>query len=446
MGGKMFSVYEVIKKKRDGNVLSKEEIEFMISGFVKGEIPDYQISAFLMAIFFSDMTAEETTVLTECMVDSGDRVDLSGIKGFKVDKHSTGGVGDTTSLVLNPLVAACGGIVAKMTGRGLGHTGGTIDKLESIPGFKCGLPMEKFVENVNKIHIALIGQTAKLAPADKKIYALRDGTATVDSIPLIVGSIMSKKIAAGANGIVLDVKTGSGAFMEKYEDAAKLAKAMVDVGELAGRRMVALVTSMEEPLGFAIGNAIEVKEAIATLKGEGPKDLEDLCVQLGANMLLISGIVNSIDDGIAKMKGAIKDGSGLKKLKEMVAAQGGDPAAIDNTDMLPRAKEEIEVASDRDGYVQKINALEVGLAANALGAGRAKQDDIVDPGVGIYLKKKVGDEVKKGEALAIFHYSDKIKFESAKKRFIAAYTIGAEKVAAPKFFYGKADKNGITKM
>ncbi|MEA2082526.1 MAG: thymidine phosphorylase [Elusimicrobiota bacterium] len=442
----MFSVYEVIKKKRDGAVLSKEEIEFMISGFVKGDIPDYQISAFLMAIFFKDMTAEETTVLTECMVDSGDRVNLDTIKGFKVDKHSTGGVGDTTSLVLNPLVAACGGIVAKMTGRGLGHTGGTIDKLESIPGFKCSLPMEKFVENVNKIHIALIGQTAKLAPADKKIYALRDGTATVDSIPLIVGSIMSKKLAAGANGIVLDVKTGSGAFMEKYDDAAKLAKAMVDVGELAGRKMVALVTSMDEPLGLAIGNAIEVKEAIATLKGEGPKDLENLCIQMGANMLLISGIVNSIDDGIAKIKGAIKDGSGLEKLKEMVLAQGGNPEAVDNQDLLPKAKEEIEVASASDGYVQKINALEVGLAANALGAGRAKQDDVVDPGVGIYLKKKIGDEVKKGEALAIFHSSDNEKFEAAKKRFLAAYTIGAEKVDSPKFFFAKVDKDGITKM
>jgi len=306
--------------------------------------------------------------------------------------------------------------------------------------------MEKFVENVNKIHIALIGQTAKLAPADKKIYALRDGTATVDSIPLIVGSIMSKKLAAGANGIVLDVKTGSGAFMEKYEDAAKLAKAMVDVGELAGRKMVALVTSMEEPLGFAIGNAIEVKEAVATLKGEGPKDLEGLCVELGANMLLISGIASSIDDGIVRMKGAIKDGSGLKKLKEMVEAQGGDPAAIDNTDMLPKAKFEEEVKSASDGYVQKINALEVGLTANSLGAGRAKQDDVVDPGVGIYLKKKVGDAVKKGEALAVFHHSDKVKFETAKKRFIAAYTIGAEKVPPLKFFYGKADKNGIVKM
>ena len=442
----MLSIYELIKKKRDGKELLKEEIEFLISGFVKGNIPDYQMAAFLMAVFFKGMTAEETTVLTQSMASSGEMIDLSTIKGFKVDKHSTGGVGDTTSLVLNPLVAASGGIVAKMTGRGLGHTGGTVDKLESIPGFQVELPMDKFVENVNKIHLALISQTANLAPADKKIYALRDATATVDSIPLIVGSIMSKKLAAGANGIVLDVKTGSGAFMEKYEDAARLAKAMVDVGELAGRKMVALITSMEEPLGFAIGNAIEVKEAIATLKGQGPKDLEELCVNLGANMLLISGVAESLEDGFKKMRNSIANGAGLKKLKEMVEAQNGNPEAIDNTDLLPKAAEEIPVLSPASGYVQKINALLVGLAAKALGAGREKKEDVVDLGVGIYLKKKVGDEVKKGEPLAVFSSSDKAKFENASQRFIDAYKIGAERIAPPKFFYAKVDKNGITEM
>jgi len=440
----MFSVYEVIKKKRDGFELSDDEIKFMIDGFVKGEIPDYQMAAFLMAVFFKGMNGRESMVLTECMVNSGDRVDLSAIEGFKVDKHSTGGVGDTTSLVLNPLVAACGGIVAKMTGRGLGHTGGTVDKLESIPGFKVELPKERFIENVNKIHLSLISQTADLAPADKKIYALRDATATVDSIPLIAGSIMSKKLAAGANGIVLDVKTGSGAFMEKYEDAIELAKTMVEIGELSGRRMVALITSMEEPLGYAIGNAIEVKEAIQTLKGEGPKDLEELCVNLGANMLLISGIVASVDEGKEKMRNAIKDGSGLKKLKQMVEAQDGNPEAIDRPDeFLPKAKEEIPVLSPRDGFVEKINALEVGLAAKALGAGREKKDDVIDLGVGIYLKKKVGDAVKKDEPLAIFHSSDKKKFEEAKKRFLAAYTIGDKEVPSPKLVFAKVDKSGV---
>ncbi|MCD6413416.1 MAG: pyrimidine-nucleoside phosphorylase [Elusimicrobia bacterium] len=442
----MFSVYEVIKKKRDGNALSKEEIDFMVMGFVKGEIPDYQMAAFLMAVFFKGMTAEEAVNLTQCMVDSGEKVDLSAIKGFKVDKHSTGGVGDTTSLVLNPLVAASGGIVAKMTGRGLGHTGGTVDKLESIPGFQVELPKEKFVENVNKIHIALISQTADLAPADKKIYALRDATATVDSIPLIAGSIMSKKLAAGADGIVLDVKTGSGAFMEKYEDALALAKTMVDIGELAGRKMVSLITSMEEPLGFAIGNAIEVKEAIQTLKGNGPKDLEELCVNLGANMLFISGVASSMEDAFKKMRNAITDGSGLKKLKEMVEAQGGNPEAIDNTDLLPKAKEEIPVESPSDGFVRRIDALEVGLAAKALGAGREKKEDKIDLGVGIYLKKKIGDEVKKGEPLAIFHTSDEKKFAEAKRRFLASYEIGTERVDPPKFFYAKVDKNGVTEM
>ncbi|MFH1351987.1 MAG: pyrimidine-nucleoside phosphorylase [bacterium] len=442
----MFSVYEVIKKKRDGAELSKEEISFMISGFVSGEIPDYQMAAFLMAVFYKSMTAEEAVNLTQCMVDSGEKVDLSGIKGFKVDKHSTGGVGDTTSLVVNPLVAASGGIVAKMTGRGLGHTGGTVDKLESIPGFQVELTKKKFIENVNKIHLALISQTADLAPADKKIYALRDATATVDSIPLIAGSIMSKKLAAGANGIVLDVKTGAGAFMEKYEDALSLARTMVDIGELADRRMVALITSMEEPLGFAVGNAIEVKEAIQTLRGEGPKDLEQLCITLGANMLLISGVASSSDDGCRKMKNAITDGSGLVKLKEMVAAQGGNPKAIDNTELLPKAKEEIPVESPADGFVQKINALEVGMAAKALGAGREKKEDKVDLGVGIYLKKKICDEVKKGEPLAVFHSSDRKKFEDAKRRFLAAYQIGKERVRPPKFFFAKVDKNGVTEM
>ncbi|OQA92111.1 MAG: Pyrimidine-nucleoside phosphorylase [Elusimicrobia bacterium ADurb.Bin231] len=437
-------MYELIKKKRDGAELTKEEISFIIDNYTNDKMPVEQMAAFLMTVFLRGMTAREATDLTMAMVDSGERVDLSNISGFKVDKHSTGGVGDTTSLVLGPIVAACGGKVAKMTGRGLGHTGGTIDKLESIPGVTCSLSKEKFVENVNTIGLALMGQTAKLAPADKKIYALRDVTATVDSIPLIAGSIMSKKLAAGSDGIVLDVKTGSGAFMEKYQDALNLARAMVDIGEGAGKKMVAFITSMEEPLGLAIGNSIEVKEAIDTLSGKGPKDLTDLCVELGSSMLLISGIAASVEDGKEKLRNVIKSKKGLEKLKAMVKAQGGNPEAIDNTALLPQCKKEIEVLSEQSGYVEKINALEVGMTSLVLGAGRMKKEDIVDPSVGIYLKKKVGDKVEKGEPLAVFHTDgDMKKYEDAKKRFLAAYKIGPAKVPSPKFFYARVTKDGV---
>jgi len=437
-------MYDLIFKKRNGGELSKEEISFIIQGFTKGEIADEQMAAFLMTVFFRGMNARESTDLTMAMVDSGERVDLSKIAGFKVDKHSTGGVGDTTTLVLGPLVSACGGKVAKMTGRGLGHTGGTIDKLESIPGLTCSLPKEKFIENVNTIGLALMGQTAQLAPADKKIYAIRDVTATVDSIPLIAGSIMSKKLAAGSDGIVLDVKTGSGAFMEKYPDALKLAQAMVDIGEGAGKRMVAFITSMEEPLGFAIGNSIEVKEAIDTLNGVGPKDLTDLCVELGSNMLLISGIVKSVDEGKKKLRDVIAAKKGIDKLKAMAKAQGGNPAAIDDPSLLPQCKVKSEVLSPKTGYVEKINALEVGLSSLILGAGRTKKEDIVDPSVGIYLKKKVGDKVEKDEPLAVFHTDgDERKFKEASEKFIKAYTVGSKKVNPPKFFYARVTKGKV---
>jgi pyrimidine-nucleoside phosphorylase len=437
-------MYEVIKKKRDGMELSKEEISFVIDGFTKDAIPPEQMAAFLMAVYFRGMSAREATDLTMSMVDSGERVDLSKISGFKVDKHSTGGVGDTTTLVLGPLVAACGGKVAKMTGRGLGHTGGTIDKLESIPGVTTSLTKEQFMDNVNKIGLALMGQTAQLAPADKKIYAMRDVTATVDSIPLIAGSIMSKKLAAGSDGIVLDVKTGSGAFMEKYPDALKLAQAMVDIGEGAGKRMVSFITSMEEPLGFAIGNSIEVKEAIDTLNGTGPKDLTDLCVELGGNMLLISGLAGSVEDGKNKIREAIAKKTGIEKLKAMTKAQGGNPAAIDNPSLLPQCKKLVEVKSETSGYVEKINALEVGLTSLVLGAGRMKKEDVVDPSVGIYLKKKVGDKVEKGEPLAIFHTDgDEKKIKEASVRFLKAYKIGGNKVQSPKFLYARVTKNKV---
>ncbi|MFH0948564.1 MAG: pyrimidine-nucleoside phosphorylase [Elusimicrobiota bacterium] len=437
-------MYDLIYKKRNGAELSKEEINFIIGGFTKSEIPDEQMAAFLMAVYFCGMTAKESTDLTMAMVKSGERVNLSQIKGFKVDKHSTGGVGDTTTLILAPLVAACGGKVAKITGRGLGHTGGTIDKLESIPGFNTSLTKEKFIKNVNTIGIALMGQTAQLAPADKVIYSLRDVTATVDSIPLIAASIMSKKLAAGSDGIVLDVKTGSGAFMETYKDASKLAKTMVNIGEGVGKKMVAIITSMEEPLGFAIGNSIEVKEAIDTLNGAGPKDLTDLCVELGSNMLLISGIVKSIDEGKEKLWGAIKAKKGIEKFKQMVKAQGGNPDVIDNPALLPQCKEKFEVRSPKSGYVQKINALEVGLSSLILGAGRTKKEDIVNPSVGIYLKKKVGDKVEKGEPLAIFHTDgDEKKFNEAKDKFLNGYTVGDKKIKPPKFFYARVTKNKV---
>jgi len=445
-GGLKMRVYDIILKKRNGGVLSPEEIRFMVDGFTKGQIPDYQMAAFLMAIYFRGMTPRENVELTMAMVNTGEKIDLSEIKGFKVDKHSTGGVGDTTTLVLAPLVASCGGKVAKMTGRGLGHTGGTVDKLDSIPGFQTSLSKEKFVENVNKIGICVIGQTQDLAPADKVIYALRDVTATVDSIPLIAASIMSKKLAAGSDGIVLDVKTGSGAFMEKLQDAIKLAKTMVEIGEGAGKKMVALITSMDQPLGYAVGNSIEVKEAIDTLKGKGPKDLTDLCLELGSNMLLISGLVKSTEEGKKKLLQSINEGRAIQKFKEFVSAQGGDPSVADNPSILPQCKKLVEIKSPRAGYIQKINALEVGIASQILGAGRQKKDDVIDLSVGIYLKKKVGDPVKKDEPLAIFHTDgDENKIEPAKEKFLNAYTIGNKKVKQPKFFFARVTKGRIEK-
>ncbi len=440
-------VYELIKKKRDGIKLSDKELGFLVNGYIKEEIPDYQMAAFLMAVFFKGMTPEECVSFTQIMVDSGDKVDLSGIEGFKVDKHSTGGVGDTTTLVLAPLVAASGGTVAKMTGRALGHTGGTVDKLESIPGFNAELPAEDFMEAVNKIGVSLIAQTAKLAPADKLIYALRDSTATVDSIPLIAGSIMSKKLAAGSNGIVLDVKTGVGAFMAEYEDALELAKTMVQIGEGAGRRVAAIITSMEQPLGFAVGNGIEVAEAIRTLNGDGPRDLVELVLELGSNMLVVSGVVSSLDEGKDLLKKNIENGKGLEKLRQLIEAQGGNPEVVDNPELLPQPKEKIEVKASKSGWVSKINALEVGMASKVLGAGRKTKDAPMDLSIGIYLKKKVGDKVKKGEPLAIFYSDgDSEKLDPAKKRFLNAYTISETRVEPPKFFYARVLKDKVEEI
>ena len=438
------NVYELIKKKRDGLDLSKEEIGFLINGFVNGQIPDFQMTAFLMAVYFKGMGVRECVDLTMAMADTGNRVDLSTIQGFKVDKHSTGGVGDKTTLVLAPLVAASGGIVAKMTGRELGHTGGTVDKLESIPGMQVELSKDKFTEIVNNIHVSVIAQTASLAPADRQIYALRNATATVDAIPLVASSIMSKKLATGADGIVLDVKTGRGAFTPSYEEALGLAKTMVDIGEGAGRRMAAWITSMEQPLGWAVGNAIEVMEAIDTLRGSGPRDLVDLIMELGSDMLFMSRIVSSRKKAKSRIAENLVSQKGLNRLKELIVAQGGNPSVVDHSELLPQPKTKIEVRSETSGYVSGLDALEVGLASKILGAGRTKKDDPIDYSAGIYLKKKVGDKVKIGDPLAVFHSDgDEEKIGPARKKLLAAYSFGSDKIDPPKLIYARVTRDGV---
>lgn len=438
--------YDIILKKRYGQELTSEEITFMVDGFVKGTVPDYQVSAWAMAICFQGMNARETADLTMAMARSGDMADLSEIKGVKVDKHSTGGVGDTTTIVLAPLVAACGAPVAKMSGRGLGHTGGTLDKLESIPGFSIEKAPPDFVDQVNRIGVAVVGQTGNLVPADKKLYALRDVTGTVDNIPLIASSIMSKKIAGGADGIVLDVKTGNGAFMRELDDAFQLARAMVDIGTEVGRETVAVVTDMEQPLGFAVGNALEVREAIDTLRGSGPADLEELCLVLGAHMLRLAGKAASFEEARAQLEAAISNGSGLAKLREMAAAQGGDPVTIDDLSRLPTAARQIEVVSPRDGYVQAIEALEVGLAASLLGAGRDTKDSNIDLAVGIVLRKKVGDAVRSGETVAVLHVNREDRLLEARDRLLAAFEIGPVKPKVRPLVFGIVTKEGIQRL
>ncbi|ADD01744.1 pyrimidine-nucleoside phosphorylase [Thermoanaerobacter italicus Ab9] len=406
-------MYDLIMKKRNGGVLTKEEIDFIISSYTKDYIPDYQMSALAMAIYFRGMTPEETAHLTMAMAYSGDVMDLSAIKGIKVDKHSTGGVADTTTLVLAPMVAACGAPVAKMSGRGLGHTGGTIDKLESIPGMRVELSEEEFIDNVNKYGIAIIGQTKNLTPADKKLYALRDVTATVDSIPLIASSIMSKKIAAGADGIVLDVKVGRGAFMKDLERAKALAKLMVDIGNSVGRKTVAHVTNMDYPLGLAIGNALEIVEAIQVLKGHGSKDLLEVCMLLGSDMLQIAGIAKDDKEARAKLKEALDSGKALQKFKEFIKAQGGDERVVDDVSLLPQAKYVRPWTADRNVYIKDLMALELGLIAMKLGAGREKKEDKIDLAVGIMLGGKVGDIIRKGEPIATIYANDESKLEWA---------------------------------
>ncbi|MBM7689717.1 pyrimidine-nucleoside phosphorylase [Enterococcus ureilyticus] len=395
----MMRMVDIIEKKRNGNELSKEEIEFFIAGLTNETIPDYQVSAFLMAVYFQDMSDEERANLTLAMVHSGDVIDLSAIEGIKVDKHSTGGVGDTTTLVLAPLVAALDIPFAKMSGRGLGHTGGTIDKLEAFDGFHVELTDDQFTEMVNRDKISVIGQSGNLTPADKKLYALRDVTATVSSIPLIASSIMSKKIAAGADAIVLDVKTGAGAFMKTEEDAIELASAMVRIGNLVGRNTMAIISDMSQPLGNAIGNSLEVKEAIDTLHGNGPADLTELVLTLGSQMVVLAGKTDSLEEARELLQGVIKDGSALVKFKQFIKNQGGDPDWIENPTLLPQARFEIEVIADSDGFVTEIVADNIGVAAMKLGAGRETKEEDIDLAVGLILRKKVGDPVKKGDSL-----------------------------------------------
>ncbi len=396
-------VVDLIEKKQAGLALSQEEINFLIAGYTDGTIPDYQMSALAMAIYFKGMTEEEASYLTMAMVKSGDEIDLSAIHGVKVDKHSTGGVGDTTTLVLAPLVAACGVPVAKMSGRGLGHTGGTTDKLEAIPGFSVTLSPQDFIDHVNRYKIAVVGQSGNLTPADKKLYALRDVTGTVQSIPLIASSIMSKKIAAGADAIVLDVKTGEGAFMKTLADAEALAHTMVKIGHQVGRKTLAVISDMSQPLGYMIGNALEVKEAIQTLQGQGPEDLTELCLVLGGQMLLAANRVTSLEEGKALLQEQIDSGRALEVFKTFLANQGGDTRIVDNLDLLPQARYHIPFLAQSSGVVSQWVADEVGVAAMMLGAGRETKEDIIDPAVGIELCVKVGDSIQAGQPLAILH-------------------------------------------
>ena len=422
-------MYDLILKKKQGGELSTDEIRYMIEGFTEGSIPDYQMSAMTMAICFRGMTPRETVDLTLAMRDSGDVLDLSGIKGVTVAKHSTGGVGDKTSLALTPIIAALGVPVAKMSGRGLGHTGGTIDKLECFDGFTTALSEEQFAGNVNTIGIAIAGQTANLAPADKKLYALRDVTATVDQMSLIASSIMSKKLASGSDAIVLDVKTGNGAFMKKLEDSRALAKEMVSIGTMAGKKTVAVITDMDQPLGRAVGNSLEVREAIDTLRGEGPADFKEVVFALGSQMLMLAGRAADEKEARALMEGVIEDGSALDKFAQFVRAQGGDAAPVYDTSLLPVAGKTLEVTAKESGYVHRILAEDIGIACMTLGGGRETKESAIDLSVGIILEKKNGDAVSDGEVLATIYGNDDAKMQAAYEKIAHAYEIAKEPAA-----------------
>lgn len=424
-------MYDLILKKRQGKPLTKDEIQWMIREYTDGRIPDYQMSALLMAICFQGLDKEETYELTMAMARSGEMLDLSQIQGIKVDKHSTGGVGDKTSLALTPIVASLGIPVAKMSGRGLGHTGGTIDKLESIPGFSTQLEDDAFEEQVNSIGISIMGQTKDLAPADKLLYALRDVTATVDQISLIASSIMSKKLAAGADAILLDVKTGSGAFMKEESDAIQLAKEMVEIGKSAGRKMTAVITNMDEPLGMAVGNILEVKEAIDTLKGNGPDDFVELIETLASHMLILGGAVKDFDEGLMRVRESIQSGKALDKFKQFVAAQGGDTKYIDHPELFEQANIIEEIRSEQDGFVGSIDAQEMGICSLILGGGRETKESVIDPTVGLVFSKKVADPVKKGDVLATIYGNDEEKVKQVVLHFKENYHIIEEKPTKP---------------
>lgn len=438
-------MYDIILKKRNSEELTKEEIDFFVQGYTKNTIPDYQASALLMAIYFQGMNKRETADLTLSMVHSGTTINLSSVKGIKVDKHSTGGVGDKTTLVLAPMVAAAGVPVAKMSGRGLGHTGGTLDKLESIEGFRVDLQLDDFIKNVNEIKIAVCGQTVDLAPADKKLYALRDVTATVDNVSLIASSIMSKKLASGADAIVLDVKTGSGAFMKTLDDSFILAKEMVDIGTNLNKNVIAFITEMNEPLGFAVGNSLEVKEAIETLRGHGPEDLLHLCIELGAAMVVLGGRTSNMDEARQILYKTISEGTAIEKLKDMVKAQYGNTTQIDNPELLPKANHIVDILAEKEGYVHGIDAEEVGRAALVIGAGRETKESPIDYSVGILLVKKVGHKVSKGDILAKVHINDMQKLDDCKQKLIEAYDLSMEIPETRPLIFGKVDKDGIHK-
>ena len=434
-------MYDLINKKKYNLKLTKEEIEFIINGYTNGEIPDYQVSAFLMAVCLNGMEDDETVALTMAMAHSGDMIDLSKIHGIKVDKHSTGGVGDKTSLVLTPMVAALGVPIAKMSGRGLGHTGGTIDKLESFEGFSTNLSEEQFIHNVNEVKMAIVGQTANLAPADKLLYALRDVTATVDNISLIASSIMSKKLASGADVIVLDVKTGSGAFMKTLEDSVALAEEMVKIGNMAGRTTYAVISDMNQPLGCTVGNILEVEEAIQTLNGEGPEDLVEVAQTLAAYMLIGAKRAKSVEEAKSLLQKTIDDGSALSKMAEFVRAQGGSDKAVFNTDVFPKARISYEVKATKEGYINKIHTDEVGICSLILGGGRETKESEIDLTVGLRIHKKLGDYVKIGESLATIYANDEEKLKMANQRYLNAITIGEKTELNHKYVYGIVTKD-----
>lgn len=435
-------MYDIIAKKRDGEELSEEEICYLINGFVSGEIPDYQMSSFLMAVYFKGMTQKETLYMTNAVAKSGDMVDLSPIKGIKVDKHSTGGVGDKTTLIVAPIVAACGVKVAKMSGRGLGHTGGTVDKLESIPGYRTNLSRDEFFRVVNETGLSIIGQSGNLTPADKKMYALRDVTATVESIPLIAVSIMSKKLAAGSDCILLDVKTGSGAFMKTIEDSVALAKEMVKIGENAGRKTTALITDMDTPLGNYIGNSLEVIEAVNTLNGNGPNDLTTVCLELAANMMVLAGI-GSLEECLKKARKTIEDKSALGRLVAMVEAQGGDSKVIKDINEFEKAPYSYQVVAKTDGYISEMNTEKCGIASVLLGAGREKKDSPIDYSAGIIIHKKTGDQVQKGETIATLFASKENLFQDANEEYLDAITIENTKKERNPLIYARVSKEGV---